>query len=114
VTIAASGFSPTTQDFLDNAVLDIPVGDVTVDTMVKTLLSLWIETLGAATTYRVTITGDDSGIAPDIMIIDAPTPASTVALTTVLVGNVITIRLTGTGAGDSVHVVSRIVENFKQ
>lgn len=103
---------PVVNTFADNTTQDLPVGDVTTDTMVLVQVSLWNSTTGEATSYRYTITANAAAINSDLLSTDSPSPITTVAVSTILVGNVITIRLTGSGPGNTIKSTHQILATF--
>lgn len=106
------GPTPVVNVFADNTTFDVPIGDVTTDTMVLVQVSLWNATTGEASAYRYTVTADAAAILDDLITAPSPTPISTVAPSILLVGPIITLRLTGSGPGDAVKSTHQIIATF--
>lgn len=98
--------------FANNTTLDIEIADITADTAAFVHLSLWNATTGEAAAYEVAVAADAAARTEDINTIQGATPMTTVGVSTVLVGNIVYLRLAGSGAGSTVKATHRIVDLF--
>ena len=110
--ISGSGpVTPIVTNTFDNVVTDIPLGDASVLVSLAVEVSVRISTLNDAASYRGTVSANETPtISTDILIV--PQALGTVAVSLVLVGTIITLRITGSGAGAATRVTHQILTSF--
>ncbi len=107
----ASPISPIVTNTFDNVTTDIPIGDASVLVSLSVEVSIRIPSLNDAAAYRGTVSSNETPtIFTDILIV--PESLNTVSVSLVLVGTIITLRITGSGAGASTRVTHQILTSF--
>ena len=111
LTVASGGsVVPVVNNFLDNANLDLTVGQVATHSYILVNLTLWQSATGKSTGRTIKIAISDAALDYDVVTVNSDKPMDTVVVTVAVSGPDVQVQLRGIGAGvnvQSTHTVER-------